>query len=184
MGTLGCGGVAGETENRQPLQFLFQLPNPLLQELPLRFLLGERQSFLMRGPGLGGPAEPAVHIRAGRMRQVVICQFAMCQHRVDMRQTGLWTIAHGNCHGTIQLYHWRRLNSYQLVVKRDNLSPVGRSDRFRLRMNGRNRSRDCTKALRATDLSAILGKIAQPQAHSPQALQGATFRSAKGTEWR
>jgi hypothetical protein len=25
------------------------------------------------------------------MRQVVICQFAMLQHRVDMGQTGLWT---------------------------------------------------------------------------------------------
>jgi hypothetical protein len=33
--------------------------------LPLRFLLGQRQSFLIRGPGLGGPAKPAVHIRAG-----------------------------------------------------------------------------------------------------------------------
>jgi hypothetical protein len=63
----------------------------------------------------------------------------MFQHRVDMRQTGLWTTAHGNCHGTIQLYNWRRLNSYQLVVKRNNLPPVGRSDRFRLGMNGRNR---------------------------------------------
>jgi hypothetical protein len=34
------------------------------------------------------------------MRQV-ICQFAMFQQRVDMRQTGLWTIAHRNYHGTI-----------------------------------------------------------------------------------
>jgi len=25
----------------------------------------------------------------------------MFQHRIDMRQTGFWTIAHGNCHGTI-----------------------------------------------------------------------------------
>ena len=24
----------------------------------------------------------------------------MFQHRIDMRQTGLGTIAHGNCHGT------------------------------------------------------------------------------------
>src|ERR1700687_249310 len=29
--------------------FLFQLPNPLLEELPLSFLLGQRQSFLIRG---------------------------------------------------------------------------------------------------------------------------------------
>ncbi len=49
------------------------------------------------------------------MGQVIICQFAMFQHRVDMRQTGLWTIAHGNGYGTIELYDWRRLNSYQLV---------------------------------------------------------------------
>src|SRR6266481_1650713 len=96
--------------------FLFQLPNPLLQELPLWFLLGQGQSFLVRGPSLSCPAEPAVHIRAGGMRQVIICQFAMLQHRVDMRQTGLWTIAHGNCHGTIELYNWRRLNSQQSVV--------------------------------------------------------------------
>src|SRR5258708_35408904 len=32
-----CLIVVGETGNRQPLQFLFQLPNPFLQELPLRF---------------------------------------------------------------------------------------------------------------------------------------------------
>jgi hypothetical protein len=81
--------------------FLFQLPNPLLQELPLRFLLGQRQSFLIRGPGLSCPTEPAVHICTGGMRQVIICQFAMLQQRVDMRQTGLWTIALCNCHGTI-----------------------------------------------------------------------------------
>ena len=35
--------------------FLFQLPNPLLQELPLWFLLGQRQSFLIRGPRLSRP---------------------------------------------------------------------------------------------------------------------------------
>src|SRR6267142_5678127 len=91
--------------------FLFQLPNPLLEELPLWFLLGQRQSFLIRGPSLSCPAEPAVHIRAGGMSQVVICQFAMFQRRVDMGQTGLWTIAHGNGHGTIELYNRRRLNS-------------------------------------------------------------------------
>src|SRR5215510_759440 len=35
--------------NRQLLQFfLLQLPNPLLQELPLWFLLGQGQSFLIR----------------------------------------------------------------------------------------------------------------------------------------
>src|SRR5580658_7225640 len=63
-----------------------------------------------------------------------------------MRQTGLWTIAHGNGHGTIELYNWRRLNAYQLVVKRRDLPPVGRSDRFRLRMNSRNRSLQCVGA--------------------------------------
>ena len=56
----------------------------------------------------------------------------MFQHRIDMRQTGLWTIAHGNCHGTIELYNWRRLNSYQSVVKRNNLPPVSRSDQLPL----------------------------------------------------
>src|SRR3984893_6987730 len=44
--------------------FLLPLPNPLLQELPLWFLLGQRQSFLIRGPSLSCPAEPAVHIRS------------------------------------------------------------------------------------------------------------------------
>ncbi len=43
----------------------FQLSNPLLQELPLRFLLGQRQSLFIRNPGLGCPAQPAAHIRAG-----------------------------------------------------------------------------------------------------------------------
>lgn len=45
--------------------FFLQLPNPRLQELPLRFLLGQRQSFLIRGPGFGCPAQPAARIRAG-----------------------------------------------------------------------------------------------------------------------
>src|ERR1700740_3606631 len=70
----------------------------------------------------------------------------MCQRRVDMRQTDLWTIAHGNGYGTIELYNWRRLNLYQPVVKRNDLPPVRRSDRFRLRMNGRNRSLQCVGA--------------------------------------
>src|SRR5271165_405412 len=96
-----CPIVVGETENRHLSQFLFQLPNPLLQELPLWFLLSQRQSFLIRGPSLSCSAQPAVHICTGGMRQVIICQFAIFQHRVDMPQTGLRTIAHGNCHGTI-----------------------------------------------------------------------------------
>ena len=89
------------------------------------------------------------------MRQVVICQFAMFQQRVDMLQTGLWTIAHGNGHGTIEMGYRRRVNSYQLVVKRNNLPPVGRGGRFRLRMNGRDRSLQCvsTEAAGARELS-------------------------------
>src|ERR1700723_1376011 len=126
--------------------FLFQLPNPLLQELPLWFLLGQRQSLLIRRPSLSCSAEPAVHIRTGGMRQVIIRQFALFQHRADMGQTGLWTFAHCNGDGTIELYNWRRLNSYQSVVKRNNLPPVGPSDRFRLCMNGRDRSLQCVRA--------------------------------------
>ena len=34
---------------------LFQLPDALLQELPLWFLLGQRQSFLIRGLSLRNP---------------------------------------------------------------------------------------------------------------------------------
>jgi hypothetical protein len=49
----------------EPSLFLFQLSNPLLQELPLWFLLGQRQSFLIRGPSLRCPAESAVHICTG-----------------------------------------------------------------------------------------------------------------------
>jgi hypothetical protein len=52
------------------------------------FLLGQRQRLLIRIASLSRPAEP-LHICAGAMRQVIICQFAMFQHRVDMRQTDL-----------------------------------------------------------------------------------------------
>jgi hypothetical protein len=45
--------------------FLFQLPNPLLQKLTLGFLLGQRQSFFIRGPGLSHPTEPAAHLCTG-----------------------------------------------------------------------------------------------------------------------
>jgi dihydrofolate reductase len=46
-------------------QLLFQLPDPVLQELALGFLLGQGQGLLIGRPGLGGPAEPAVHIGLG-----------------------------------------------------------------------------------------------------------------------
>ena len=35
----------------------------------------------------------------------------MFQHLVDERQADLWTIAHCDGYGTIELDHWRRLNS-------------------------------------------------------------------------
>lgn len=44
---------------------LSQLPNPLLQELALWFLLGQGQSLLIGRSSLGCPAEPAVHIGTG-----------------------------------------------------------------------------------------------------------------------
>src|ERR671926_1585552 len=80
------------------------------------------------------------------MREVVIRQLAMLQQRVDMFQAGLWTIAHSNGYGAIEIDNGRRLNSYQLVVKRDNLAPVGGSGRFRFRMNGCDRSLQCVRA--------------------------------------
>jgi len=45
------------------------------------------------------------------MRQVVICQFAIFQHRIDLRQAGLWAVAHGNGHGAIEMDNGRRLNA-------------------------------------------------------------------------
>src|SRR5581483_4936189 len=74
------------------------------------------------------------------MRQVVICQFAMLQQRVDLRQPGLRPVAFGDRYSTIEIDNWRRLNAYQVVVERDNLPPVSGGDRLRLGMNGRNRS--------------------------------------------
>ena len=58
-------GVSRDFDFDVKRAFLFQLPNPLLQELPLWFLLGQRQSFLIRGPGRRCPAKPAVHVCAG-----------------------------------------------------------------------------------------------------------------------
>jgi putative transposase len=57
--------VVRTTENRRLSIFLFQLPNPLLQELPLWFLLGQRQRLFIRSTSLSCPAEPAVHICTG-----------------------------------------------------------------------------------------------------------------------
>jgi len=60
----------------------------------------------------------------------------MLQDRIDMRETGLWTIAHGNRHGAVEMDNRRRLNSHQLVIKRNNLPPVGRSGRLVVAMAG------------------------------------------------
>ena len=61
--------VAGHRENRQQGQSsrLLQLPQPPCEE-PTLWLApnqGQRQSFLIRRPGLSGPAQPAVHICTG-----------------------------------------------------------------------------------------------------------------------
>jgi hypothetical protein len=58
------GRTAAPEFDKSP-RFLFQLADPLLQELALGFLLGQRQSFLISGAGLSRPAEPAVHICLG-----------------------------------------------------------------------------------------------------------------------
>src|ERR1700735_3262560 len=82
-------------------RFFFYRADSLLEELALGFRLGQGQIFLIRGPSLGGPAESAAHICTRGMRQIIIGQFAVFQHRVDMRQSGLRTIAHCDCHGAI-----------------------------------------------------------------------------------
>src|SRR5581483_1078197 len=138
-------------------RFLLQFLNPPLEELPLRFLLGQRQRFLIRSPSFSRPVQPAVHIGTSGMRQVVIRQSAMLQHCLDMGQTHLWTIAHGDSHGAIEKHHRRRLNSHQLVVKRNNLSPVGGGGRFRLGMNGSNRSLQCVR----TEAAGFQGSLYQ-----------------------
>jgi len=67
------------------------MPNPLLQELPLWFLLRQRQSFLIRGPT--SAVLPSLRTYPhGLNAPNSIRQFALFQHRVDLRQTSLWTI--------------------------------------------------------------------------------------------
>jgi hypothetical protein len=58
-------------------------------------------TFSWSGPSFSGPAQPAIHICTGGMCKVIICQFALFQHRVDMPETGLGTFAHSNGHGAI-----------------------------------------------------------------------------------
>src|ERR1039457_6470541 len=62
-----------------------------------------------------------------------------------MDESALRTVLN-NLDASRSSWHGLLLNSYQSVVKRNNLPPVGHSDRFRLRMNGRNRSLQCVGA--------------------------------------
>src|SRR5579872_5362778 len=66
---------AGGWACAEPL--LLQFLKPPREELPLWFLLRQRQCLLIRRPSLRRPAQPAVHIRTGRMCQVIIGQFAL-----------------------------------------------------------------------------------------------------------
>jgi hypothetical protein len=61
-------GLSVRVNDVHPDIFLFQLPNPLLQELPLWFLLGQGQRLLIKRASLSCPAEPAAHICTGGMR--------------------------------------------------------------------------------------------------------------------
>jgi len=114
------------------LRAFLYLPNPLLQELLLRLLLSQAPAPSHKTPGPQQSCQACGTYRHGLNAPGNNCQFSMYQHRVNLRQTGLWTIAHGNCHGTVKTYNRRRLDLQQLVVKHNNLPPVGRSDRFRL----------------------------------------------------
>ena len=51
-----CGADGHFSPAMHEHTFLLQLPNSLLQELPLWFLLGQGQRLLIRRPGLGCPA--------------------------------------------------------------------------------------------------------------------------------
>ena len=77
-----------------------------------------------------------------------------------MLQTGLGAIVHGNGYGAIQMYNWRRLNSYQLVVKRNDLPPAGCCGRFRFSMNCRDRSLQCV----STEAAGVQGFLHQGHA--------------------
>jgi hypothetical protein len=69
---------------RKPKPFLFQLPNPLLQKLPLWFLVGSGPTPFHKTPEPQPSCRTCRTYPHGGMRQVIICQFAMFQHRVDM----------------------------------------------------------------------------------------------------
>ena len=99
---------------RPHLNSTSRLSNALLQELPLGFLLGSAPELshkttepqrscracgtYLRGRNVPDNNRPIRHVPTPRRSA----------------PASLWTIAHGNCHAMIELYNWRRLNSYQM----------------------------------------------------------------------
>src|SRR5208337_1055584 len=108
------------------------------------------------------------------MRQVIIGQFAMFQHRVDMRQTGLWTIAHCNCHGTIERKYAHETNQHGITPSLLEKVPVGPSGPSSARRTG-SRAPSSTVCVPALLLRFVLVKpgeqaltlIPVPPAQSP-----------------
>src|SRR5690242_4571864 len=79
-----------------------------------------------------------------------------------MSKPRLWTIAHRNRHSAIEIHNWRWLDSDQLIIKRDDLSPVGRRGRFGFSMNGGDGGLQCV----STEAARLQSSLNQCQSFS------------------
>jgi hypothetical protein len=71
-------------------------------------------------------AEPAQHIGAGSMKQVVSIELPRGTKFVDKSQPSLRSLGHPYRDGAVQSHHRARLDPRQLAVKRRDLRPISR----------------------------------------------------------
>ena len=105
------------------------------------------------------------------MCQVIAVEIAAGHDGVDDRKARLRAVAHRNRCRAVQLDDGRRVCAREHVVQADNLRPVGRRPRWRLRREQpQSPPVTCTVRIGATRLRAQRATRLQRSAHDPTAV--------------
>src|SRR5271169_6949772 len=95
---------------------------PELEKRTFSLVSGTGDGCVVGGSRFASAAEPAQQVCAGRVIQVVTIEADL----VNDVERGRWIVDLGNSDTAVERHHRRGCDRHQLVVERENLSPVGR----------------------------------------------------------
>jgi hypothetical protein len=101
------------------------LRQALLQETSLGGLACQRKRMFVGHSRRVAQTEPALHVGAGGVGEVVVVEATAREHGIDGGKAGVRPVAHRDRDRAIQRRHRRGSHAQQAVVERHDLRPVG-----------------------------------------------------------